>query len=445
MTLNVVVSEAPIKGAAARKAGGLSLEQGIGGTAMLLGRRDMRFDPGDLTLQDLDSFVELGDRNRTEVLLDQQGQRVARAAGEKVVVVHRPCSVDPARGQVNKLAAGGERVAVMSVVIPDVMRAVEVDPANGGQLRLTSRPTPRPGPDEVLIKVAAAGVNRPDVLQRKGLYPPPPGASDIPGLEIAGTVVAAGEGAAVLPGAKVCALVAGGGYADYCLAPVGTCLPAPEVLPITEAAALPETLFTVWVNLFERGFAADGDTVLVHGGTSGIGTMAIRLGTLFGLDVIVTCGSEEKRRAALDLGATEAINYRTTDFVEVVKRVTGGLGVSVVLDMVGGDYVARNLQCLADDGRHVSIAFQHGARAEIDIPDIMRRRLTLTGSTLRARDVSFKTMVADEIARTVWPYVEGNRLRPVMDQTFPLAEAAAAHARMEAGDHVGKIVLVMDQ
>jgi putative PIG3 family NAD(P)H quinone oxidoreductase len=293
----------------------------------------------------------------------------------------------------------------------------------------------------VLLKVAAAGVNRPDVLQRMGLYPPPPGVTDIPGLEISGTVVAAGQGATHLIGTKVCALVAGGGYADYCVAPAGTCLPVPEVLRMSEAAALPEALFTVWVNLFERGFAADGDTVLVHGGTSGIGTMAIKLGTLFGLDVIVTCGSDEKCAAAIELGASHAINYQTTDFVDAVQRWTEGNGVAVVLDMVGGDYVPKNLACLADDGRHVSIAFQRGPMAEITIPDIMRRRLTLTGSTLRPRDLAFKTMVRDEIAQTVWPYVEGNRLKPVMDQSFPLEAAAAAHSRMEAGDHVGKIVL----
>ena len=330
----------------------------------------------------------------------------------------------------------------MSETIPKTMRAVEISAPGGPDvLRLAERPTPVPGRGEVLVKVAAAGVNRPDVLQRMGVYPPPPGASDIPGLEIAGTVVAAGEGATHHIGTRVCALVAGGGYADYCLAPTGTCLPVPEVLRMTEAAAMPETLFTVWVNLFERGFAADGDTVLVHGGTSGIGTMAIKLGALFGLEVIVTCGSTDKCAAARALGAAHAINYRSEDFVEAIKRLTGGNGVAVVLDMVGGDYVARNLACLGDDGRHVSIAFQRGGSAEVSIVDIMRRRLTLTGSTLRPRDLAFKAMVADEIRGTVWPYVEGNRLKPAIDQVFPLAEAAAAHARMEAGDHVGKIVL----
>ena len=326
--------------------------------------------------------------------------------------------------------------------IPDKMQAIEITGPGGPEvLRLVVRPVPKPGPGEVLVKVAAAGVNRPDVLQRMGLYPPPPGASDIPGLEIAGLVVSAGAEAEQAIGGPVCALVTGGGYAEYCVAPAGTCLPVPEVMRMTEAAAMPETLFTVWVNLFERGFAADGDTVLVHGGTSGIGTMAIKLGSLFGLQVIVTCGSEEKCNAALKMGAVEAINYKTEDFVAGVREFTQGRGVAVVLDMVGGDYVARNLACMADDGRHVSIAFQRGPTAEIPIADIMRRRLILTGSTLRARDLVFKAMVTDEIARTVWPYAEGNRLKPVIDSSFPLAEAAAAHARMESGEHIGKIVL----
>ena len=306
------------------------------------------------------------------------------------------------------------------------------------ELVLVERPVPKPGPGEVLVKVAAAGVNRPDVLQARGLYPPPPGAPDILGLELAGEVVG---GVIEMLGQKVCALVAGGAYAEYCVAPAGTCLPVPAALSPVEAAAMPETLFTVWVNLFERGFAADGDRVLVHGGTSGIGTMAIALGRLFSLHVIVTCGSDEKCAAALDLGAEAAINYKTQDFVEEIHRVTDRKGVDVVIDMVGGDYVPRNLSCLAEDGRHVSIAHQRGAKAEIAITDMMRRRLTLTGSTLRPRSVEFKTMVADEIAKTVWPYAAGGRLRPVIDSIFPLAQAAAAHARMDGGAHVGKIVL----
>ncbi|MEG3163030.1 NAD(P)H-quinone oxidoreductase [Sphingomonas sp. PB2P19] len=323
-----------------------------------------------------------------------------------------------------------------------------IDPAEPGGpevLVLVDRPVPRPGVGEVLIKVAAAGVNRPDVLQRKGGYPPPPGAPSIPGLEVAGVVVAVGEGVdAEQLGQSVCALLAGGGYAEYVAVAAGQCLPVPDGLSMAEAAAIPETLFTVWTNLFERAYATEGDTVLVHGGTSGIGTMAIALCRLFGIDIIVTAGSDAKCQAALGLGATHAVNYKTDDFVERVKAITEGRGVAAVLDMVGGDYLPRNLQCLAEDGRHVSIAVQGGPTATIQIFDIMRRRLTLTGSTLRPRDSVFKALVADELTRTVWPHVHGGKLKPVMDRTFPFVEAPAAHARMEAGDHVGKIVLTMD-
>ncbi len=301
---------------------------------------------------------------------------------------------------------------------------------------------PQPGAGEVLIKVAFAGVNRPDVVQRQGFYPPPPGASPIPGLEVAGEVVALGEGAgAELLGQRVCALVSGGGYAEYCLANAGHCLPVPVNLPLDQAAALPETLFTVWHNVFERGWAKEGETILVHGGTSGIGSMAIMLGKLFGLTVIVTCGGAEKCAAALEIGADHAIDYKASDFVEEVKRITGGQGVEIVLDMVAGDYVARNLQCLKEDGRHVTIAVQGGVRAELNMAQVMVRRLTLTGSTLRPRSAEFKALLTDEIAQIAWPLVTGGKLRPIMDQTFPLAEAAKAHARMEAGAHIGKIVL----
>ena len=319
--------------------------------------------------------------------------------------------------------------------------AVAPEPGGPEALRLIEVPVPQPGEGEVLIRVAAAGVNRPDILQRMGKYPPPPGTTETLGLEVAGEVVAAGEGGYHLLQQRVCALIAGGGYAEYVLAPADLCLPVPGTLSMTEAAALPETLFTVWTNLFERGFAADGDTVLVHGGTSGIGTMAIKLGSLFGVKVIVTCGSHEKCRRAGELGAAAAINYREQDFVEEVLRLTAGRGVSVVLDMVGGDYVRRNLACLAEEGRHVSIAFQRGAKAEVSITEIMRRRLTLTGSTLRARDLGFKAMVAREIAENVWPFVETGMLKPAIDSVFPLEEVSRAHARMESGEHVGKIVL----
>ncbi len=329
--------------------------------------------------------------------------------------------------------------------LPTMMQAIDPEAPGGPEvLRLVERPVPRPGAGEVLIRVAAAGVNRPDVLQRKGGYPPPPGAPSIPGLEVAGTIVALGEGVEdTHMGQSVCALLAGGGYAQYAVAPVGQCLPVPAGLEMFEAAAIPETLFTVWTNLFERAFATEGDSVLLHGGTSGIGTMAIALCNIFGLTIIVTAGSDAKCARARELGADHAINYRTEDFVERVKAMTGGKGVTAVIDMVGGDYVPRNLQCLADDGRHVSIAVQGGAQATIPLFEIMRRRLTLTGSTLRPRDTAFKTLVADEISRTVWPHVEAGRLRPVIDQVFPFGEAAAAHARMEEGDHVGKIVLTM--
>ena len=329
--------------------------------------------------------------------------------------------------------------------LPDVMTAIEISaPGDPEVLVPVERPVPKPGKGELLVRVAAAGVNRPDVLQRRGFYPPPPGASDIPGLEIAGTVVAAGEGASHLIGTAVCALIAGGGYAQYALAPAATALPVPSAIPLVEAAGLPETLFTVWTNLFERGFAGEGEWALIHGGTSGIGTMAIALCRLFGVKAIVTCGSEEKCAAARQLGAAAAINYAASDFVAEVRELTGGAGVNVILDMVGGDYVPRNLAALADDGRHVSIATQRGISTELDILDVMRRRLTLTGSTLRPRPLAFKAAVADEIRREVWPFVETGQLRPVIDRSYPLAEAAQAHARMEAGAHVGKILLIPD-
>ena len=331
----------------------------------------------------------------------------------------------------------------MTSGLPALMNAVGFDEPGGPEvLRTEVVPVPRPGPGEVLVKVAYAGVNRPDVVQRRGLYPPPPGASPSPGLEISGSVVALGEGVmSLLPGTRVCALVSGGGYAEYCLARAEHCLPVPEGLPLEQAAALPETLFTVWHNVFQRGFARDGETILVHGGTSGIGSMGAMLGKIFGLTVIVTCGGAEKCAAALNIGAAHAIDYKAADFVAEVARITGGKGVDIVLDMVAGDYVARNLKCLAEEGRHVTIAVQGGARADINMAVVMSRRLTLTGSTLRPRSNEFKAMLADEIVQEVWPLVAAGELRPVMDRVFPLGEAAAAHARMEAGAHIGKIVL----
>lgn len=324
--------------------------------------------------------------------------------------------------------------------IPETM--IAIDPAAPGGpevLQPVERPVPKPGPGEVLIRVEAAGVNRPDVMQRLGFYPPPPGAPTILGLEVAGTILGGGRA-----GEPVCALVAGGGYAQYCVAPEGQCLPVPAGFSMIEAAALPETFFTVWSNLFQRGGARAGDRVLVHGGTSGIGTTAILLGKAFGLEVIVTAGSADKCRRALEIGAAHAIDYKAQDFVEEVKRITGGTGVAVVLDMVGGDYVAKNLACLAEEGRHVSIAAQRGPSVEIPIWDVMRKRLTLTGSTLRARSVEFKSTLADELRREVWPHLEAGRIRPVIHSTFPLSDASGAHRLMDSGEHVGKIVLTRE-
>ncbi len=331
------------------------------------------------------------------------------------------------------------------MTIPATMNSINFD-APGGPEVLGQQvvPVPVPGPGEVLVKVAFAGVNGPDVAQRKGLYPPPPGASPILGLEISGSVAAIGPGVTwPLPGQHVCALVTGGGYAQYCTARAEHCLPVPENLPLDQAAALPETLFTVWHNVFQRGLARDGETLLVHGGTSGIGTMAVLLGRLYGLTVIVTCGTPEKCAAALRIGAAHAIDYRAQDYVAEVQRITGGNGADIVLDMVSGDYVARNLKCLAPDGRHVTIAVQGGAKAEVNMALVMTRRLTLTGSTLRPRSVQFKALLRAEIEREVWPLVESGELRPVMDRTFALAAAAEAHAHMAAGAHVGKIVLAV--
>ncbi len=328
-------------------------------------------------------------------------------------------------------------------VISKEMRAIGFDQPGGPDvLSAVSLPIPTPGAGDVLIKVHAAGVNRPDALQRAGKYPPPPGASPLLGLEVSGTVVQTGDDVdESLVGQDVCALANGGGYAEYVVVPAGQCLPVPDGYDMTEAAALPETLFTVWTNLFERAYAVEGDTVLVHGGTSGIGTMAISLCNLFGVKIIVTCGSDEKCARASDWGADHAINYRTHDFVDEVLRITNGQGCQAVLDMVGGSYLPRNLRCLSIEGRHVSIAVLGGNRAEIAIADIMSRRLTLTGSTLRPRTNMFKALVADEIQRNVWPFVNEGRLRPAMDQVYPLEEAGKAHARMEAGEHFGKIVL----
>ena len=331
----------------------------------------------------------------------------------------------------------------ISAQVPENMTAIGFDAPGGPEvLRPETVSVPQPGEGQVLLRVAYAGVNRPDVAQRQGLYPPPPGASPLPGLEVSGTIVAVGDG---LPreyiGERYCALVSGGGYAEYCLAHIGHCLPVPDGMPMAEAAAIPETLFTVWHNVFERGWATEGETLLIHGGTSGIGTMATMLAKTFGLTVITTCGDDAKCAASRNLGADLSINYREQDFVEAVLDFTGGKGAEVVLDMVSGDYVARNMKCMAMDGRHVTIAILGGAKAEINMAVVMTRRYTMTGSTLRPRSDAFKTLLAGEIESNAWPLFEAGTLRPVMDRSFPLAEAAAAHAYMEEGDHVGKIVL----
>jgi putative PIG3 family NAD(P)H quinone oxidoreductase len=322
--------------------------------------------------------------------------------------------------------------------------AVEIAQPGGPEvLRPVERPRPVPGPGELLIRVAAAGVNRPDLLQRRGLYPPPAGASDIPGLEVAGEVAALGTGVdAWRVGDRVTALLAGGGYAEYAAAPAPQCLPVPAGLSLAEAAALPETFFTVWTNVFERGALRPGETLLVHGGTSGIGTTAIALAGALGSRVLATAGSPEKCRACEALGAQRGIDREREDFVAVAREETQGRGVDVVLDMAGGDFFPRNLKALADDGRLVLIAYLRGARSEIDLDAVMRRRLVVTGSTLRPRSVAEKGRIAGALRERVWPLLEAGRVRPRLDATFPLTDAADAHRRLEAGEHVGKIVLL---
>ena len=323
------------------------------------------------------------------------------------------------------------------------MRAIEISQPGGPEvLRLCERPMPQPGGGEVLLRVRAFGVNRPDVLQRKGLYPPPAGASDLPGLEVCGEIVSGDlAGSDLRMGDTVCALVSGGGYAEYCVAPVGQCLPLPEGLSPEEGAALPETVFTVWHNVFERGRLQPGETLLVQGGSSGIGTMAIQLAVAYGSRVLATAGSDEKCAACVKLGAEAAINYRVQDFVEAVLAHTAHRGADVVLDMVAGDYVAREQQCLAEDGRLVVIAVQGGVRVEVDAGLLMRKRQTLTGSTLRARSVAFKSAVAQALRKTAWPWIEQGRVRPVLDAVLPAENIVQAHQRMEQGQHIGKLVL----
>ena len=325
------------------------------------------------------------------------------------------------------------------------MQAIEItQPGAPEVLQLCERPMPQAGPGSVLIKVHAAGVNRPDVLQRTGNYPVPPGASDIPGLEVAGEIVGGDVGNSGLRiGDMVCALAQGGGYAQYCVAPVEQCLPVPKGFSAIEAASLPETFFTVWSNVFDRVHLSGNETLLVQGGTSGIGVTAIQLATALGHRVFATAGSDEKCRACEALGAERGINYKTEDFVEIVKTATGGKGVDVILDMVGGDYVPREIQALADDGRLVLIALLGGAKAQVSLGQILLRRLTITGSTLRPRPVAFKAAIAAQLREKVWPLLEAGRIKPVIFKTFALADAAQAHALMETSTHVGKIMLTV--
>jgi putative PIG3 family NAD(P)H quinone oxidoreductase len=335
---------------------------------------------------------------------------------------------------------------VLMTALPATMTAIEITEPGGPEvLKPASRPMPLPGAGEVLIQVAAAGINRPDVMQRQGSYPPPPGASDIPGLEVAGTVVAVGLGVNhVKVGDAVCALVTGGGYASYCVAPEPQCLPVPKGFSMVEAAALPETFFTVWTNLFERGALKSGETVLIHGGTSGIGTTAIQLAKALGAhQIFATAGSRDKCHAAEKLGATRGIDYKHEDFVKIVKDMTGGRGVDVILDMVGGDYIQRNISALAVEGRIVYIAFLRGAQAEVNFTPLMLKRGTITGSTLRARTVEQKGAIAAPLKRVVWPLLDQGKVKPVIHRTFPLAQASEAHRLMESSEHIGKIVLTV--
>jgi putative PIG3 family NAD(P)H quinone oxidoreductase len=325
------------------------------------------------------------------------------------------------------------------------MIAIEISSPGGPDVLVpVERPTPTPGADEVLVKVAAAGVNRPDVMQRLGKYPPPPGTTDIPGLEIAGTVAAVGPGVRRFrDGDAVCALVSGGGYAEYCVAPTPQCLPAPNAMDLTTAAGIPETFFTVWTNVFDRGRLKSGESILIHGGSSGIGTTAIQLANARGARVFATAGSAEKCAACERLGAERCVNYRDADFVAVLKDATGGRGVDAVLDMVGAEYFARNLDVLAMDGRLIEIATLRGAKTELNIQTVMQRRLTITGSTLRARSIAEKGIVAAAVYEHVWPLLESGRVRPQIFATFPLRDAASAHRLIDSGTHIGKIVLVV--
>lgn len=416
------------------------------------GLAPMGLDPRNLRAQQFDPLAEFVLRIGGEVFPREEARRVAFRPG--TVFVHggnhralprllsmpRPASPRREATRCRNRATGAP---ILADKLPATMIAMGYDaPGAADVFRPETMDVPQPGPGQVLIRVAFAGVNRPDVIQRQGFYPPPPGASPICGLEVSGRIVAIGQGVEPeLLNQAVCALTPGGGYAEYCLTDARHCLPIPAGLSPAEAGALPETMFTVWHNVFQRGLACEGETLLVHGGTSGIGTTAIQLAKAFDMRVVATAGSDEKCAVVRELGADLAVNYKTQDFVEEVKAFTGGAGVNVVLDMVSGDYVARNIECLADDGRHVTIAVLGGLKAEINMATVMRKRLTLTGSTLRPRSDDFKALLADEIAEVAWPLVADGTVRPVMHSTFPLADVGKAHALMESGDLVGKIVL----
>ena len=368
---------------------------------------------------------------------------VASVAGAVGVFIFIPWLVDVRNGRQERILTGVKLTILTNQ--KKSMRAVEITtPGEPEVLKLGTRPDPQPQSGEVLIKVAAAGVNRPDVLQRKGNYPVPPGASDIPGLEVAGTITALGKDVSGWKiGDEVCALVAGGGYAELCTAPAAQVLPLPRGLSMIEAASLPETFFTVWSNVFDRAKLASGETLLVQGGSSGIGVTAIQMAKAFGHTVYATAGSADKCAACVRLGADRAINYKTEDFVAVLKEATGGRGVNVILDMVGGDYVDRELKSLADDGRIVLIAFLGGMKSTVNLNEILRRRLVLTGSTLRPRPIDFKAAIAKNLRDKVWPLLEAKTIKPEIFKTFALADAAEAHTLMESSQHIGKIVLTV--
>jgi len=417
---------------------------------MRCGLEAVGFHPGNLGLEQFDPFLQLVLRIGAEIFACELARGIAFRPGT-ITVFHSRYN-PPLPGCCQQVPTVMHRSigyfvqlqgAPLATGLPSTMTAMGYDAPGGPDVfRPEELAVPEPGEGQVLIEVSHAGVNRPDVIQRQGFYPPPPGASPIPGLEVSGKVVATGPGAPPeMLNRRVCALVSGGGYAEYCLAHAAHCLTVPEDMDMASAGAIPETLFTVWHNVFERGWAREGETLLVHGGTSGIGTMAIQLAKAFELKVVTTAGSDEKCNAARELGADLAINYKSGDFVEQVNAFTDGKGADVILDMVSGDYVQRNLDCLAVDGRHVTIAVLGGLKAEINMAKLMSKRQTLTGSTLRPRSNEFKALLADEIHTHAWPLFEDQTVAPVMDKVFPLSEVAAAHARMENGDHIGKIVL----